>query len=316
MALGGPTSAGSAQPPAPCASARADLDWLESATEAWSLVARRHLRIASGRPPLLVAYDATCRIEGPIGESGPNWSTGAHGGKILLPSGGELPVGVASFAAPFDNDRQAFMLMGLPSVWQAGGVTSELGLETLMTSVFVHEMTHTRQFYAFAPRMAQLTERYGLPDDINDDSLQDRFKGDPAYVAAWTRERDLLLAAVNEPDDAKARPLVREALALARARQARWFTGKDAQWLELEDAFLTLEGMGQWAAWAWLTDPEGGKLTPDRALPHVRRGGRFWSQDQGLLLMLAVDRFVPGWQAQAFAPEPATAFRLWEQAAG
>jgi hypothetical protein len=42
----------------------------------------------------------------------------------------------------------------------------------------------------------------------------------------------------------------------------------------------------------------------------VRRGGRQWSQDQGLALLLVVDRLLPGWQQRAFRDPDWRAERL------
>ena len=97
---------------------------------------------------------------------------------------------------------------------------------------------------------------------------------------------------------------------MMRARRARWFTGADAMYADLDDIFLTMEGIAQWAGYAWLVDPKGGGLSPAAALPGMRRGGRQWSQDEGLAILLVVDRLSPGWPTRAFAPEPAMALGL------
>lgn len=311
-----------------CAPSVQDRMWMQGALDAWFSTAHDRLRIYAGDPPDFVLFDATCVYQtGPEARGarlsdGPRfagrrigWKARPHGGSVSLPGGGEVPAQVTSFAAPYASNGRAFMVMALPSVWREGGVRSALGLETLMTSVFVHEMTHTRQFYAFAPQLAALTERYQLPDDITDDSLQEAFQDDPAFVAAWTLERDLLLQAHAEPDDVKAQALVRRAMEAAATRPSRFYTGDKAKWEAVENAFLTLEGVGQWAAYAWLTDPKGGGVDPVRALPLFRRGGRFWSQDEGLLIMLAVDRFVPRWREYAFDAQPEQIMRLWGRAA-
>jgi len=313
--------------PQACAPSTQDRLWMQGAVDAWFSTAHDRLGIYAGDPPDFVFFDGACayrtgstaagaRYDGPrFAGRRLDWRAAPHGGEVALPGGGAVPARVVSFASPYDRDRQAFMVMGLPDLWRAGGVRSGMGLETMMTAVFIHEMTHTRQFYAFAPRMAALTAKYGLPNDISDDTLQETFKDDRDYVAAFEAERALLLRAVAADDDAEARRLAAEALASAKARRARFFTGDKARWAELEDTFLTLEGVGQWAAWAWLTDPKGGALPADRALPLFRRNGRFWSQDEGLLVMILVDRLVPNWRERAFAAEPAPIFALWETAA-
>jgi hypothetical protein len=204
--------------------------------------------------------------------------------------------------------------MSLPSVWRAAGVTSEIGLERLMDGVLIHEIMHTRQFYFVEPRLKALTRRYGLPDDLDDDSLQAAFEKTPAYVSDYEAERDLLFAAAAAPDTAEAKRLGRLALEKLRSRRARWFTGDNEKWAELDEVFLTMEGAGQWAAYAWYTDPGGGRLAPATALRAVRRGGRSWSQDKGLALFLVVDRLLPKWQTLAFAKEPVTAEGLLARA--
>ena len=99
-----------------------------------------------------------------------------------------------------------------------------------------------------------------------------------------------------------------------RERQARWFTGDDALYAEADDVFLTLEGTGNWSAWAWLTDPRGGNLSREDAIAFVRGGSGHWSQDEGLAIMLAVDRLLPRWPSLAFGPRAATAEEMANRA--
>jgi hypothetical protein len=153
-----------------------------------------------------------------------------------------------------------------------------------------------------------------LSDDIGDDSLQDAFSKDPKYVAEYERERDLLYEAALASDNAEARRIAKKALAQVRARRSMWFTGKLAYWKEVDEVFLTMEGLGQWTAYAWLTDPEGAHLAPTLALPEVRRKRNRWTQDEGLALFLVIDRLVPGWQSFAFAKQPELAYELLERA--
>jgi hypothetical protein len=175
-------------------------------------------------------------------------------------------------------------------------------------------MTHTRQFYFVNPRMAQLTAQYKLSDDIGDDSLQDTFQKDPAYVADYQAETDLLYAAAGASTDAEAKVLARQALAKMRARRARWFVGDAEKWKPLDEIFLTMEGLGQWAAYAWFTDKQGPNLNPAKVLPEVRRKRNRWTQDEGLALFLVVNRLVPNWQKRAFASNPELAESLLQRA--
>jgi hypothetical protein len=201
-------------------------------------------------------------------------------------------------------------------VWRAHNVISDLGIEALMDGVLLHEMTHTRQFYFANPALRTLTERYGLPGDIGDDSLQAAFKDNSAYVADYERERDLLYAAALSPSRTEARRLASQALDAVRHRRARWFTQENEKWNQLDEVFLTMEGLGQWVIYAWYTDPSGRQLDQASALEAVRRKRNRWTQDEGLALFLVVDRLVPRWQSLAFAAKPATAEQLLALAAG
>jgi hypothetical protein len=293
---------------ADCALTGAEQAWIDRSLSAWRLARTEHLRVDDeAMPPSIVFFNERCVFEG---AGGAPWRGVAHEGSVMLPDGKAISPQVASFAAPYAEGTRVFFAMALPSIWLAAGVQSELGLETMMAAVLVHEMTHTRQFAAYTPRLDALEKRHGLGDALTDDIVQDTFGANPDFVAAYEAERDLLYRAAAATDDREARALAGTALALMRARRARFFTGEHARLLELEEIFLTMEGVGQSAGYAWLTHPRGGAIAPDTALPGMRRGGRQWSQDEGLAIVLVVDRLVPDWQARAFAAVPATTLDL------
>lgn len=298
--------------PASCSMSQADREWAESALRNWRVVEREALMLRAVPYPGIVMPDAQCTSAGTEARPGAfAWRGTPHSGTVQLPDGNKIPIGTVSFAAPDPSGRRAaFFVMSTPSVWRDKGVKSALGLETLMDAVLLHEMAHTRQFEGMSPQLEQLTSKYGLPDDINDDSLQDAFSGNAAYVRDYEAERDLLFAAAGAPTEVEARKLAGDALALMRARRDRWFTGAAEKWRGLDEVFLTMEGLGQWVAYWWLTAPQGRSLDRATAEREMRRGGKRWTQDEGLALFLVVDRLVPGWQARVFGEKPAMAEEL------
>lgn len=270
-----------------------DRAWLATALDAWRAAEVEALGLAPRPLPTVVAADARCTYRLPNGGFA-GLAAAPHAGTVVFPDGGEAPVGPISFA----SGAGGYFAMSLPSVWRAAGVDSPFGLEQLMTGVLLHEMMHIRQVDLAGASLAGAAASVGVADeDLTDNVVQQRFENDPAYVAAYAEERDALFAAAAAPDEAQARRLAATALELIRARRARWFTGDRAGFVALDDVFLTMEGMGQWLIYRHFLD--AGR-TPSEALPAVRRGGRQWSQDEGLALILVVDRLLPGWQARAF----------------
>jgi hypothetical protein len=108
--------------------------------------------------------------------------------------------------------------------------------------------------------------------------------------------------------------LAHQALAKIRGRRAKWFAGDARKWQPIDEIFLTMEGLGQWTAYAWFTDKKSLNLDPVAVLPEVRRKRNRWTQDEGLAVFLVVSRLVPNWQKFAFAPQPELAESLLERA--
>jgi hypothetical protein len=293
--------------------------WTAEALQAWARLDRQRLRIAHPVTPTIALFDETCVYRltpdrwGDFSAGGRRFRSSAlrHTGQVALPDGSSVPVGRLAFASP-TSDGGMFFIMALPSLWRADGVERR-DPRLLSMVVFMHEFTHTQQADGLGARIDRLLAQ-GLPADANDDIVQDRFAERPGYRAAWEAERDTLYAAAQAPDGTTTRARLKAGLDQMRARQARWFTGDDALYAEADDVFLTLEGTGNWSAWAWLTDPEGGNLSSADAVKFIRGGSSHWSQDEGLALLLAIDRLAPDWTTKAFGRAPMTAEEMADRA--
>jgi hypothetical protein len=300
LGLGLFASAGCATVPASgasCTMTESDRVWVEGALANWQVSAREDLHIDSNPLPDVVTLDDRCTYVLPHGRTD-RMTSREHHGHPALPDGKQVPLGPVSFAT---GDVDGYFVMSLPSVWRAAGVASGLGVEGLMDGVLLHEIMHTRQAALAGPQLDALARAHGVAEnDLTDNIVQDRFGKDPAYRAAYERERDLLFAAAVASSDAQARSLAAQALAAIRARRARFFAGDKAFYSEFDDIFLTMEGMGQWLAYRHYLGPRGGAIDPATALREVRRDGSQWTQDEGLALILVVDRLLPRWQARAF----------------
>lgn len=228
------------------------------------------------------------------------WTGERHTGKIILPDGNRLPAQVASFAAPAPEG--AFFVMAAPSIWRSAGVQSEeLGLEQLMTAVLLHEAVHVLQFPTYGSQMTRLTAMNSLPEEFNDDSIQEQFETEGEFAASVEREIGLLLAAAAAVERDEAERLAGEARSLAKTRQVRFFSGELAYLKEAEDLWLTLEGSGQWLGYRWLTERRGGDRSPALAAQGFGLRGKWWSQRHGFALFAALERLAGSeWRREAF----------------
>jgi hypothetical protein len=298
-----------------CQLQAADRRWLNESVAAWNF-ALEHVAKARVQKLRVLIFDRRCTVTSGTAMTGgaATWSGVAHNGSVLLPDGQSIPAQVTSFSAPAGDG--AFFVMAAPSIWKEAGVAGgELGLETLMTGVLLHEGSHVLQFPTFGEELAKLTRRYGLPESFNDDSIQKQFEMDQAFAASAARETELLFSAAATSDVQQGRRLAREALAMIGARRDRWFRGKDAYLSEAEDIWLTMEGSGQWLAYRWLTDLRGGATSETAAMPGFAQRGRWWSQKQGIALFLALERLGGSeWKPRVFGGGSPKATQLLELA--
>ncbi len=311
---------------APCTLDDEGRTWIQDALDDWDLASREFLRLEPAPLPWMVFIDTACvwhvaaDARGDAGLAATLQPAGAplrfaegtmdvrgvaHGGTVRLPGGQEVPAAPLSFAAPY-GDGDAFFVIGMRSVWMRDPRhAADPGLGWLMNAVFVHEMTHTRQVGPVYRRIDSLATRVPDPEHLDDDVIQKRFDSIPGFRESVDAERDLLYRAHAESDPAACRRMIRDALAAADGRRARWFSGAGGVYRELDDVFLNMEGAAQWAAYQLALLRAGPDADPREVLTQFRRGGRFWSQDLGLGLFLAADAHAPGWQARVFGPEQA-----------
>lgn len=99
-----------------------------------------------------------------------------------------------------------------------------------------------------------------------------------------------------------------------KKRYARYFTGANSIYREIESLFLTLEGTGQWAAWRLAAARARPGAPETEALRLVRDNRKYWSQDEGLALFILIDALMPGWQARVFSAAPPSPFEMLEEA--
>ena len=307
------------------------LDWVEKWFSAWELTSKEVLSLPQDTPPEMLFFDekyiyTTSKVSAPNGSllNGPKlfekklpWRMAPHNGQITLPDGQEIPVGLMTFAAPAGKEK-VFFVMAAPSYWKKAGIGSEqLNLEKMLTGVFLHEFAHTRQFKGIGSQIDSIERHYQFEDiKLSDDIVQEHFEKDSAYVKIFNSEVNKFYEAVFADNDEDSKLLAMEAIALLKSRQTKYFTKDKAILEKLDNIFLSMEGLGQFVAVAWLIHPGGGNVTFDVAVNGFRRNRKRWSQEEGLAMFLLLNKLTtPNWVKDIFGEEPKYITNLLEQAA-
>ena len=302
--------------PAQCRLGPVDQAWLDRSMTAWNYAAMHLSGIGHVKKIEAVIFDDKCVVTSTTAmNGGPNrWTGTLHGGKIVLPDGAPLKPQVISFSG--STKDQSFFVMSTPSVWRAAGKTGKgTSLENLMTAVMLHEGTHVAQMPTYGAAIGRIAERNHLPEDFNDDSIQQHFADNKDFADSVARESKLLFAAWHAGTRPEAAALVREARAAMKARYARWFTDKDAYMADAEPVWLTLEGSGQWLAYTWAVDPHGGRVPPGDVLPGFETD-KWWTQREGFAAFMALQRLTgAAWKKQAFHLGQKNILQLLDEAA-
>lgn len=298
--------------------------FLEDALQDWQTAVARDLQLPHAPLPWIVAFDRECSwnlAPDPATADRDAWTPSElrfrgqpifvkserHGGTVRPPSGDPFPVSPRIYAAHAASLDRAYFVMALPDVFAADPQASKDPLlRERLRSVVSHELLHTRQLAAVAAQVKSLRERYTLPEDIDDNIIQRRFGSNPEFRAAWERERDLFYEAVADGDQKSAGRKALEAIALMRVRQARFYTGADRPFERIEQLFLNMEGAAEWVRYKIHEHDHQRFKSHADIIQFIRGRENDWVQDEGLALVLLLDRFANGWQRRLLTPDMAS----------
>jgi hypothetical protein len=307
-----------------CRLADANRAFLEIALKDWQSAVARHLQLRHGPLPWIVAFDRECTwhlAPEPATAERSAWKASElrfrgrpifvkserHGGTVRPPSGDPFPVSPRIYAAHAASLGRAYFVMALPDVFAADPqAAKDPLLRERLRSVVSHELLHTRQLPDVAAQIKSLRERFTLPDDIDDNIIQRRFGSNPEFRAAWERERDLFYDAVADDDQKSAGRTALEAIALMRVRQARFYVGTERPFERVEQLFLNMEGAAEWVRYKIHEHDHERFKTHTDIIQFIRGRENDWVQDEGLALVLLLDRFASGWQRRVLAPDMAS----------
>ncbi|HET7275725.1 MAG TPA: hypothetical protein VFI91_11225 [Longimicrobiaceae bacterium] len=318
-----------------CALSPGETRWIQTSLDSWEMVNVELLDLSPSSLPWIVLFSESCAwhlsseySKIPDSRAGNLALTFAgndvqvrvqpHQGTVWLPSGSAVPAQEMASASLYESKSrrtEPFLVLALPEVWLGNRKElddSEFRPELL--GIFSHEMVHTLQLVEVAKRVEALEKRFTLPESISDDIIEERFKEVPGFRQAHEAETNLLYRATSESEPTSKLALVAEALKIALNRQAKYFTGADAVYRELEGLFLNMEGVAVWAAFELSRSDPGSDIGATD--PAATRARNTWSQDEGLALFLLIDDLVPEWKQRVLGPELASPFKLLSEAVG
>src|SRR4051794_35121916 len=131
-----------AAPPV-CAFSSGDQAWLDRALAAWQFTSRELTGLVQRGDFKGIFFDAGCVRSSDSaltlgGGARAAWTATRHGSQVTLPDNSQVPAGVTSFSRA--SGGVVYFVMSTPSLWRAEGVSGgEIGLETMMVAVLLHE---------------------------------------------------------------------------------------------------------------------------------------------------------------------------------
>lgn len=293
---------------------------MQSVLDHWETTCSRHLRVPAGPLPWIIFYDENRalhlnpekrllpshrKVSSFLTFSGRTYPLVElrHRGGLWIPDGQALSVTSNAFTMLYAGDQKPFVTMPLPAFYRKhSGAGPAPVLDELFLGLSQHELAHTRQIVHAAKRIKRLRTRYQLPDDIDDDIVENTFGKNREYVKMYNEERRHLSRAVFAYDLSLCREALAEALSASQRRRERFFSGTGRFYADLEDIFLSMEGLGMWVHYQVARDRASQEEPWHQTLFRVlQTAGDSWSENHGLKLFVLMDRLVPGWQRRFLA---------------
>lgn len=311
-----------------------DAEWLQPAVAAWAGAMNQDFGVEIEQLPQMIVLGKSCawaagdNAAGVLGAAAeetrarvvlrneiyPIYSA-PFNGAFNAPNGEEISPAPLAFTSPNAETKRPFFMIAAAAVWR-GVLPKEKvpDITAFIKGVAVHELVHTRQ----APIMAHLDKILsGDPElaDVSDEWLFDHYKDAPGYKESVAAEKAALIAALRADKIADRRRLASEAAGIYRNRQRDFFGDRYQIFRDMEDAFLTMEGVAVWLAFQ--AAPPDGAGGGSRAIAdyYEAGGGGSWVQTEGGLMAALLESLTPTWRNHVFVSAWARLPDLLEKAA-
>jgi hypothetical protein len=312
------------------------LIWIQAVLDNWEAVCRRHLRVPPQPLPWIIFYDENFAWhlnpdvrslpphEGsthPLRFSGrvyPLVGMAHQNGKLWVPGRESLPVNVTGpriAAMPYEDDRNSFFIAPLPGLFHKLGRPDQArNLDELFLGTAAHELMHTRQLVYAMAQIKRLRLRYKLPESFDDNIIQHEFEANEEYKRLHDEEGELLTKAILADDLHHTRQFVEQFLLATQKRKERFFAGPKQGYSDLEDIFLAMEGLAMWVQYRTARDRASAGEDWLQTFVTLSERADAWSQQDGLALLVLIERLAPGWQTRLLASDFPSPFILLREA--
>ena len=301
--------------------------WIQTALDRWENVCHRHLRLPveplawvifyddnyawhlSAEKDLLPAYETAAVTLNFAGKARELLRV-THNEGLWVPGRNErLPLKATVSTMPYANEQKTFCIIPLPSKFrQLAPADQAAALDELFLGLAMHELTHTRQLLFVMAQIHKLRKIYTLPEQLNDNLLEDTFGQNKEYAQLFNQEMDAFGDALFAESLTECKRELARAFAVIQQRKTRYLVGEKKAYAPLDEIFLALEGAAMWAQYQMVRDhvPAGENI--QTTLTNLAQRMNACSQVEGLVLFLLMDRLIPNWQALYFAPNPPSPF--------
>lgn len=270
---------------------------------AWELVSNEVYKINTLKPTDFLLFDdkylyTTSTISGKDGTiiKGPNllgqknvWRKKEHNGKLILPDGQERKVEIMAFTYSLSGQKaKSFFVMPILDFWISHKVDDHgIGLDRLTTVVFVHEFCHSQQFEDGYNGMENgAFDKYFTAhgnEVFMDDIMQDIYEKDSVYTKEYEKELNLFTIAFQAKTKTEMKILAKDAITALEERQKRILLEDKRDLAEIDNYWLTIEGVAQFSSFQYLINPKGGKLSTEKGLKSLKTAS--WSQEEGFAIV-------------------------------
>jgi len=282
-----------------------DVAWLWNWINTWNIISKSTFGLEGSSPPKILFYDdkyvyTNSQVSAPDGTplSGPelydqkiSWMKQVHNDTLILPDSTLAPLQLMTFAAPMRNGP--YFVMPSPKYWDKVGLKNDVvSTDKMLNGIFVHEFAHTRQITSITQKLFDFQQSGNYEYPINDDLVQNCFQNDNVYNRQFLAEVDCFYNLLKIENPAALKSETKKCLEIYKERQEKYLYPINSHLVEMDDVFLTMEGIGQYAMLSFYLSKKGGKLSFEQALLATRHNRKWWSQDEGLALILVYEKLV------------------------